>query len=59
LLDLDLESDVLFQGGIDLVRGELRQTLFEKMNSQFDIEVFLLEIIDVLGEPVFNLKIKE
>ncbi len=42
LLNLDLEVDVLFQGGIDLIGGELRETFLEEMNLEFDVEVLLL-----------------
>jgi len=42
LLNLNLEADVVFEGGIDLVRGELRKTFFEKVYAELDVEVFLL-----------------
>ena len=41
-MNLDLEVDVLFEVGIDLVWGELSKTFFEEMNFQFDVKVLLL-----------------
>ena len=38
LLNLHFEVDVLFEGGIDLVWGEL-STFFEEMYTEFDVEV--------------------
>jgi len=40
LLNLNFEVDVLFEGGIDLVCGELSKTFFEEMYTEFDVEVF-------------------
>jgi len=42
LLNLNLEVDIVFEGGIDLVRGELRKTFFEKVYAELDVEVSLL-----------------
>jgi len=42
LLNLNLEIDIVFEGGIDLVRGELRMTFFEKVYAELDVKVFLL-----------------
>jgi len=50
LLDLDLEIDILFESSIDLIRCELCETFFEEMDTEFDIEVFFLEVVDMLGE---------
>jgi hypothetical protein len=52
LLDLDLEADVLLEGGIDLVWGELCEALLEKVDAQLDVEVFFLEVVDVLSAPL-------
>jgi hypothetical protein len=48
-LDLDFEVDVLFEGSIDLVRSEFGKLFFEEVDSEFDVEVFFLQAIDVLG----------
>ena len=50
LLDLDLEIDILFESSINLIRCKLCETFFEEMDAEFDIEVFFLEVVDVLGE---------
>jgi hypothetical protein len=49
LLHLYLKVDVLFKGCVYLVGCELCEPLLEKVDAELDIEVFLLEIIDVLG----------
>ena len=41
-LNLNLEADVMFEGGIDLVRGEPCKTFFETVYAELDVEVFLL-----------------
>ena len=43
LLNLDFEVDVLFEGSIDLVWGELSKTFFEEMYTEFDVEVFFFK----------------
>jgi len=43
LLNLDFEVDVLFEGGIDLVWGELGKTFFEEMYTELDVEVFFFK----------------
>ena len=43
LLNLDFEVDVLFEGGIDLIYGELSKTFFEEMYTKFDVEVFFFK----------------
>lgn len=48
LLDLDFVGYVLLEGGIDVVGCELGEAFLEKVDAQFDVEVFLLEVIDVL-----------
>lgn len=48
LLDLDFEVDVLFECGINLIRRELGETFFEEVDTEFDIEVFFLEVVDML-----------
>ena len=48
MLDFDLEVDVLFECCVDLVRGELGETFFEKVDFELDVEVLFLEIVDVL-----------
>jgi len=40
----------LFESSINLIRCKLCETFFEEMDAEFDIEVFFLEVVDVLGE---------
>jgi hypothetical protein len=47
-LDFDLQVDVLFECGINLIWCELRKPLFKKVNAKFDVKVFFLQIINVL-----------
>jgi len=42
LLDLNLEVDVLLEGGFDLIGGELSKSFLEEMDLELDIEVLLL-----------------
>ena len=42
LLNLNLEIDVLFESGFNLIGGELGESFFEEMDLKFDIEVLLL-----------------
>ena len=42
LLNLNLEVDVLLEGGFDLIGGKLGESLFEEMDLELDIKVFLL-----------------
>lgn len=51
LLNLNLKIDVLFQGGFDLIGGELGKSFLEEMHFELDIEVLLLQMIDVLLRP--------
>jgi hypothetical protein len=39
----------LLQGRVDLVGSELSEPLLEKMNAELDVEIFLLQIVNVLG----------
>ena len=48
MLDLDFEVDVLFEGSIDLVWSEFGKLFFEEVDSEFDVEVFFLQTVDVL-----------
>jgi len=49
-LDLDLEVDVLFECSFHLVRSQLSEALLQEMNLELYVEVFLLEIVNVLNE---------
>ena len=42
LLNLNLEVDILLEGGFDLIGGELGKSLLEEMDLELDIEVLLL-----------------
>ena len=48
LLDLYFEGNVLFECRVDLVGSKLCEPFFEEMDSEFDVEVLLLECVDVL-----------
>jgi hypothetical protein len=48
LLNFNFEVDVLFECGVDLVGCKLGEAFFEKVDPKFDVEVFFLQIIDVL-----------
>ena len=48
MLDLNLQVDVLFEGCIDLVWRELCKAFLEEVYTEFDIEVFFFEGVDVL-----------
>jgi len=48
LLHLDFEVDVLFEGGIDLVWGELGKTFSEEMCTELDVKVVFYKRVDVL-----------
>jgi hypothetical protein len=49
-LDLNFKVDVLFESGFDLVWSQLSETLLQEMNFELYVEVFLLEVINVLYE---------
>lgn len=42
LLNLNLEIDVLLEGGFDLIGGEFGKSFLEEMHFKFNIEVLLL-----------------
>jgi hypothetical protein len=49
LLNFNLEIDILLESGFDLIGGELCKSFLEEMHLEFDIEVLLLQLIDVLS----------
>lgn len=51
LLNLNLKIDVLFQGGFDLIGGELGKSFLEEMHFELNIEVLLLQMVNVLLRP--------
>jgi len=48
-MKFDLESDIVLEGCFNLVRRNLAQSLFEEVYAELEIEVFFLQVIDVLN----------
>jgi hypothetical protein len=48
----------LLEGGIDLVWSQLCEALLEEVDAQLDVEIFFLEVVNVLLPQVVSTKMK-